>query len=141
VEANRSVVWSVLVDTARYDDWSSVVSNVTGRVAPEQHLGLVLRALPFVSVPIEILSRFETERLRWAFVLLHRGYLSIEFTLGLFDEPDGCTRVRAVLFFRGALVNSVFPFVASTVESGQEQFLADLAAHSVHVKLGGPSAK
>ncbi len=134
IEANRSHVWSVLLDTQRYDDWNSVVSNVTGKLAPEEHVGLTLRDIPFVSVPVEVLSRFERERLRWAFYLLHRGYLSIEFTLVLSDEPDGCTRAKMLLFFRGVLVNSVFPFAASTVEAAQDQFLADLEARVVHAK-------
>ena len=135
MEANRSVVWRVLLETERYDDWNSVVSSVAGRVAPEEHLRLALRALPLLGVPVQILSRFEELRLRWAFALLHRGCVSVEGTLGLSDEPGGRTRARALLSFRGVLVNAVFPFVASAVEAGQEQFLADLAARSARVML------
>lgn len=134
IEHNHGVVWDVLTGVDDFDDWSSTIDEVKGNLTTGQHVRVTFRVFPFVSVPMEVLSRFEYSSLRIAFLGGHRGLFSAEFIVDLTDEPDGCTRARITSLFRGSWVSPFFPFVGGLIEETQKQFLADLAAKAVSLK-------
>jgi hypothetical protein len=68
IEHNHGVVWDVLTGVDDFDDWSSTIDEVKGNLTTGQHVRVTFRVFPFVSVPMEVLSRFEYSSLRIAFL-------------------------------------------------------------------------
>ena len=54
IESNHGIVWDVLTKFDQYDEWNSVISNVTGLLVSGEKLRITLTDFPFVAVPIEV---------------------------------------------------------------------------------------
>lgn len=99
VQAQPSVLWSILVDAPRYPEWDPGMDRIEGTIAPGHSLKVFTKQSPGRAFPVTV-ERFEPDRgMVWAGGLplgMFRGVRTFELV-----PKDGGTEFRLNEVFSG----------------------------------------
>lgn len=122
INASTARVWAVLVDFARYGEWSNF-SHVEGRPV----VGSRLRVrMPGFSFRPTVAAAEPNERLAWTGTLISTRVFHGRHSFVLSARPDGTTHVVNHEEFSGALVSLGQRFMPEGNDNGYTAFNAGL---------------
>ena len=137
IHATAELVWSVLVDFARYPEWNPFIRRVQGRAEPGQILQVEVQPVggkPMAFKPM-VLKAQQGKELRWLGRFLFQGVFDGEHHFRLEPVSDGVILVHGENF-RGLLVPLLRRMLQQQTLAGFEAMNEALRQRVEHLENG-----
>ncbi len=137
IDAPSDVVWSVLADTAAYEDWNPFVRKISGDVQPGNRVSITVGAPG--SKPMDFSPRILVAdpgaELRWIGHLGVPGLFDGEHFFVLQDAGDGRTQLIHGERFTGVLVYPIMKMIGGETRAGFKAMNAALKTRAEAMTL------
>ena len=132
INATKEKVWKVLTDFAKYPEWNSFITSLTGNVNEGKQIRVNLQGMEFKPIVI----KFEKNKeFRW---LGHMGFTGLfdgEHRFLLTDNGDGTTTLEQSEKFSGILVGLLAKRLDRETKPGFEQMNREIKSRVETLKI------
>ncbi|WP_046755987.1 SRPBCC domain-containing protein [Kordia jejudonensis] len=123
INANKELVWEILLDFKNYPEWNSFIKSISGDVKVGNKIEIKLQGMTFKPL---ILTLNENTELKWLGHLWFKGLFDGEHKFKLIDNGNGTTNFEQSENFSGILVKLFSKSLDKDTKNGFERMNREL---------------